>query len=152
MSVTDWISNAIALAALAASGVTAVLTWRWRISDRGSAEMTVYFHRNSEMAKVHTEGQVRLVGYNLVLWNRGPCAATKISFEVFNGTGAQMSLVDLDAHELPLSRLESGARYPVPWLLGSEEHGRHFRCSLYWEDGNGSHSITLPLRRGETSQ
>jgi len=152
MSVSDLMSNGIALAALGISGATAGLTWRWRIADRGGADMTVYFHRNSEMAKVRIGDEVRLVGYNVVLWNQGPAAATAVAFKAFNDRGDPLCLVDLDEEELPLSRLEAGARYPVPWLLATEEHGRHFRCSLAWEDHNGRHSIVLPLRRGETSQ
>jgi hypothetical protein len=152
MNISDWMSDGIAVAALGISGVTAALTWRWRVRDRGCADMTAYFHRNSEMAKVVVGDKVHLVGYNVVLWNRGPAAAAEVSFRAFDGCGNPLHLVDLDENELPLSRLEAGARYPVPWLLATENPGRHFQCSLSWGDPNGRHSIMLPLRRGETSQ
>jgi hypothetical protein len=153
VTTADWVSSGIALAAFATSALVAYFTWRWRIIDRRGADMTVYFHRNSEMAKVHVpSGEIQLVGYNLVLWNRGPSTATAVGFRVYNRDGQELSLVDLDDDEVPLSLLEAGARYPIPWLLPSKQTGRHFRCDLSWHDGNGDHALTIPLRRGETRQ
>jgi hypothetical protein len=150
VTTSDWVTSAIALAAFAVSALTAYATWRWRVIDRRGAGMTVYFHRNSEMAKVHVGEETIPVGYNLVLWNRGPGVAREISAAAYNAEGVLLQLVDVEDHEFPLSVLEAGARYPIPWLLERKEQGRHFRCTVAWTDGNGRHEATLPLRRGET--
>lgn len=152
VKISDWVASSIALGALLVSALTAYLTWRWRVRDRRGADMTAYFHRNNEMAKVYIDEERLLVGYNLVLWNRGPGKASDVAFVAYNAAGTALQLRDVEPDEFPLSVLEAGARYPIPWALQNKEHGRHFRCDLEWRDGNGMQSVTLPLRRGETSQ
>ena len=150
MDTSEWVTSSIALAALLLSAATAYATWRWRVVDRRAAALTAYFHRNSEMAQVYVGGETLAVGYNLVVWNQGPGRAANVSFGAVNVNGDELRLLELQDGELPLSVLDPGARYPIPWLVEPRERGRHFRCRIDWTDGNGSHTVVVPLRRGET--
>jgi hypothetical protein len=90
--------------------------------------------------------------YNLVLWNRGPASAKDISLRARSPSGDELRLLDLAEVEFPLSRLDAGARYPIPWLLSEHQSGRLFICDLSWIDGSGPRSSSTLLRRGETRQ
>jgi hypothetical protein len=147
----NWASVIVSVFALAVSGLTAYLSWRWRVIDQRRADLTAYFHRNSETAKVTLKpGDLRLVGYNLVLWNRGPAPARTINFHIYRGDGAELSILGIEDNEFPLPILSSNARYPIPWILSKRELGRRFRCDISWIDGSGAQFVSLPLRRGET--
>jgi hypothetical protein len=148
------VSSVIALVALLVSGVTAYRTWRWRVIDRRAAGMTLYFHRNTVPAKALIDnGEMRLAGYHLVLWNRGPGAASDVMLEALHADGSRIQLLSTAPDEFPLARLDADARYPIPWILQdvSRQNERRFRCELSWNDGNGAHHVALPLRRGEVS-
>lgn len=133
--------------------MTAALTWQWRVRDIGRAEMTVYFHRNSEMAKVVVGGEVRLAGYNVVLWNQGPAAAAEVSFRAFLTVAAirctWWTLTKMSYRSRGW-RLELAIPSPGCWRPRSLDAIFNARCP--GADRNGRHSIMLPLRRGETSQ
>lgn len=152
MAAHDWASLIVSVGALFVSGMVAYLSWRWRVLDQRRADVTAYFHRNSESAKVVLEtGETRLVGYNLVLWNRGPALAKSVSFRVFRGDGSELTILGIEDQEFPLAILASSAQYPIPWMLGTLDKGRRFRCDLSWNDGAGPQFVSLPLRRGQTA-
>lgn len=130
----------------------AYLSWRWRVEDTRGAEVTIYFHRNTEKAQVVTpSGKTRLVGYNLVIWNRGPSVAKDIELSVFDESGNEIHLLDVADDEFPLDCLDPGTRYPIPWIISHAGTRRRFRCSVTWWDDKGNHIRSLPLRRGQTS-
>jgi hypothetical protein len=148
----EGIALAAAVLAVLVSVTTAYLSWRWRMEDTRKAELTLYFHRNSEKAQVvTTSGKVRQVGYNLVIWNRGPSVAKDIELSVFDEDGSQLQLLDVAPDEFPLDCLDPGTRYPIPWVISHAAHRRRFRCSVTWWDNRGQHHRSLPLRRGQTS-
>lgn len=152
MTPNEIIAAGISGAALIISAITAFLTWRWRITDRRRADVTVYFQRNDVPAKVLLpSGEMRAAGYHLVLWNRGPAIANKINFRAFDTKGCELTLLDVSEEELPLERLDSSVRYPIPWALEDikKQNERRFKCELSWRDRVGSHIVVVPLRRGQ---
>ncbi|MEV7614355.1 hypothetical protein [Streptomyces sp. NPDC089799] len=149
-----WIGTAIALCALALSAVTAYVQHRARKREKLAAEVTAYFHRTSEFAKIKLpDGSVRQAGYHLVVWNHGPGAAEQVRLEVKDTGGGAVELADSPPDEFPLVRLDKGARYPVPWLPVADTHrgARRFTVHLHWKDGNGTQERVLPMRRGQTN-
>jgi len=152
VTASEWLASTISMAALGVSSLTAYRSWRWRIKDRRSASLTAYFHRNGAMAQVRLpDGRDVEAGYNIVLWNRGPGAATNVTLTAFDANGTVLVLATVDPAEFPLSHLDADARYPVPWVLEPHRRERHFVCGLSWTDPNGTHERRLPVRRGETS-
>ncbi|MFE1318447.1 hypothetical protein [Kitasatospora phosalacinea] len=149
-----WLGTVIALAALALSAATAYQQHRSRRRDGRAAEVTAYFHRAAEFARVKLpDGTVREAGYHLVAWNRGPAPATAVELELAAADGESVQLADLGADEFPLSRIDRDGRYPLPWLpVGDGHRGeRRFTVRLRWQDGNGPQERLLPLRKGQTS-
>jgi hypothetical protein len=150
MKSSDW----IALAALVVSLATASLTWWERWASRRRADVTAFLHWLPAKAAVAVGGSTVSVGYHLVLWNRGPARAADVSVEIQqfgSGTGQAVELTDAQEGELPLSGLEPGARYPIPWALGRDglqfAHERRFEAVLTWSDSR-RRTLHIPLRRG----
>ncbi|MFD3945477.1 hypothetical protein [Streptomyces sp. NPDC058579] len=149
-----WIGTVIALCALVLSGITAYVQHRARKRETLGAEVTAYFHRTSDFAKIKlADGTVRQAGYHLVIWNQGPAPARAVHVQVKDVDGGVVELADSPADEFPLVRLDKGARYPVPWLPMSDAHrgSRRFAVHLRWTDGNGAQERMLPMRRGQTN-
>ncbi|MGW4803515.1 hypothetical protein [Kitasatospora sp. NPDC004272] len=149
-----WLGTVIALAALLLSAVTAYRQHRLRGRQERAAEVTAYFHRTAEFAKVKLPDEtVREAGYHLVVWNRGPAPATAVRVELAAADGDPVQLADLAPDEFPLARIDRDGRYPLPWLpVGTVHRGeRRFTVRLRWEDGNGPQERLLPLRKGQTS-
>ncbi|MFD5329096.1 hypothetical protein [Streptomyces sp. NPDC127092] len=149
-----WIGTVIALCALVLSAVTAYAQHRARTRETLGAEVTAYFHRTSDFAKIKlADGSIRRAGYHLVIWNQGPASAEQVHVSVEDVAGGVVELADSPADEFPLLRLDRGARYPVPWLPLADAHrgNRRFVVQMRWQDGNGTQERVLPLRRGETN-
>ena len=144
------LSALIAGAALMVSIVVAYQSYRWRVIDGHRAEVTAYFHRNREFARVRVEGDEVRSGYSLVLWNRGPAEACRVNARFTDADGMPLRLVALVPDEFPITRLPSAARYPTPWIV-EPQSPRMVWCELTWVDKNGDQRMRLPLRRGETS-
>jgi hypothetical protein len=151
--VNAWVATVIALGSLAVSVVTlAASLWHQHRYER-AADVTVYFHWLVAYSQVKLKnGEDRRAGYNLVLWNRGPSAATNVDITIYGPTGDRRTLADSPQWEFPLARLDSGARYPIPWVLDDDSQGesRRFTVDVSWRDGNRRpKKHTLPLRRGQ---
>lgn len=147
-----WVATGIALVSLAVSAVTFIVSWRHQRSHERAADVTVYFHWLVAYSKVRLKsGADRRAGYNLVLWNRGPSAATGVDITIYDNDRHLRTLADSPPEEFPLERLDSGARYPIPWVLDNDSQGesRRFTVDISWHDGNGTQKHTLPLRRGQ---
>lgn len=147
---SDWASVVIAGLALLLSVVSlAIQGYRQWIRGR-RADVVVYFHWLPARAKVQVPGVGEvLAGYHLVLENRGPATARAVGVELRDGAGQVLSLVDLEQDELPLSLLDSGARYPIPFTYQPfTPQSRRFEATISWTDGRGSHDRVVPLRRG----
>jgi hypothetical protein len=152
VSTSDWISGVVALFALIVSALSLYFTVRWRNLDRRQANVSAYFHRNSEFAKVRLhDGTIAEVGYNIVLTNMGPAAARNVYFSFHTNQGEELILTDLAASESPIPLLLARASYPIPWLLSSPPHNasRLVVCQLVWEDDRGKNALRLQLRRGQ---
>lgn len=152
MTALDDMNLAIACAALALSITTAAIAYWVNLKAARTADITAYFYRVDQFAKVRLpDGTTRDAGYHLIIWNRGPAPAQAVSLEMTRPGGESLAIVDVDSDEFPLSRLDSGGRYPIPWVLESKQlhAGRRFTAKLSWRDGNGAHSRELPLRRGQ---
>jgi len=130
-----------------------LMTW-WHLRRRErTADVTVYFHWMIALSEVKlVNGESRTAGYTLVLWNRGPSEAKDVAITVYGPDGKQRTLADTPQGEFPLERLDSGALYPIPWLLDDDSQGesRLFTVDVSWHDGNGMQRHKLPLRRGQT--
>jgi hypothetical protein len=116
--------------------------------------MTAYFQRNVVPAKVLlADGEMRLAGYHLVLWNRGPAQARQVGLRAYDASGEVLDLLDIAPDEFPLDALDAGARYPIPWAIADikVQNRRRFSCTLEWTDPRGFRTTTLPLRRGQVS-
>ncbi|WP_437028512.1 hypothetical protein [Streptomyces sp. enrichment culture] len=151
---TAWIGTVIALCALALSAVTAYVQHRTRKRETLAADVTAYFHRTSDFAKIKLpDGTIRQAGYHLVIWNHGPASAERVHLAVKDVEGDTVELADCPPDEFPLDRLDQGARYPVPWLPLADAHrgARRFTVHLRWQDGNGTQERLLPMRRGQTN-
>ncbi|BAJ26905.1 MULTISPECIES: hypothetical protein [Kitasatospora] len=149
-----WLGTVIALAALALSAATAYQQHRSRGRESRAAEVTAYFHRTAEFARVKLpDGTIREAGYHLVIWNRGPAPATAVRIELAAAEGDPVELADLGPDEFPLPRIDRDGRYPLPWLpTGADHRGdRRFTVRLHWQDGNGPQERLLPLRKGQTN-
>lgn len=147
-----WVATGIALVSLAVSAVTFIVSWLHQSSQERAADVTVYFHWLVAYSKVKLKsGEDRRAGYNLVLWNRGPSAATGVDITIYDNDGHRRTLADSPPEEFPLKRLDSGALYPIPWVLDNDSQGesRRFTVNVSWHDGNGMKKHTLPLRRGQ---
>jgi hypothetical protein len=152
MDNSDW----IALAALIISvGTAGVAWWQRRVSQR-RADVTAFLHWLPARAHILVDNKSVFVGYHLVLWNRGPNRATEVNVKVHFVDGhdeKQLALTDVAAGEFPLAQLEAGARYPIPWALGSDGlafvEERRFVLTLSWTD-SGDRSLRIPVRRGNS--
>jgi hypothetical protein len=152
--VIDWLGALFAGAALVLSALVAHDSYRSRGRASRTANVTAYFHRVSEFARVvATDGTSWRAGYHLVVWNQGPSAATGIRVDIRDAKGDPVPLADFAPDELPLPRLDPAGRYPIPWLPTGEEQRaqRRFEVTVTWSDGNGTHEHVVPLRRGQTS-
>jgi hypothetical protein len=150
MVTSDW----IALAALLVSVATAVLTVSWRLISLRRADVTAFLHWLPARTYIQTDSGEVSVGYHLILWNRGPARARKVSVRVAFMDGARpeaLRLTDVREGELPLPQLDAGARYPIPWALGSDglarADERRFILTLSWTDSR-PRTLSLPIRRG----
>lgn len=151
---SDWIGTAIALCALGLSGLTAWFQHRNRRRETLAAQVTAYFHRTSDFAKIRLpDGSLRQAGYHLVIWNHGPAPAEHVELVINDIEGGTVELADCPEGEFPLARLDAAGRYPVPWLPVHDVHrgSRRFTVHLRWRDGNGKQERVLPVRRGETN-
>jgi hypothetical protein len=152
MLTTGVVSLLVSVVAAGISGATVYLTVRWRTHDRRVALVNSYFHRNDSFAQLRNpDGSVRKVGYQLVVWNRGPAVAEAVDILVETIDGTPVTVCSLLPGELPVPRLEAEARYPIPWVLADENQRdiRLFRVQLKWTDGAGAQMRTLQLRRGQ---
>ena len=150
MVTSDW----IALAALLVSVATAVLTMSWRLVSLRRADVTAFLHWLPARTYIETDGGEVSVGYHLILWNRGPARAKRVNVKVQFMDGDRpeaLRLTDVREGELPLERLDPGARYPIPWALGADglarAEERRFVLTLSWTDST-SRTLRLPIRRG----
>ena len=144
----------IALCAFVLSVITAYVQHHTRKRETLTADVTAYFHRTSEFAKIKLpDGTIRQAGYHLVIWNHGPASAEHVHVAVKDAEGGTVELADTPLDEFPLRRLDKGGRYPVPWLPVADAHrgARRFAVHLRWQDGNGTQERLLPLRRGQTN-
>ncbi|MFJ3924419.1 hypothetical protein [Streptomyces sp. NPDC090022] len=150
-----WIGTVIALAALVLSAITAYVQHRNRKREVLEAQVTAYFHRTSDFAKIKLpDGSIRQAGYHLVIWNHGPAPAERVGIVVKDTEGGGVvELADSPPEEFPIARLDKDGRYPVPWLPVASAHrgARRFTVHLSWHDGNGEQERLLPLRRGQTN-
>lgn len=155
----DWVNTIIAGAALAVSVVTAGISFLRNRRHSRTANVTAYFHWNQEKSRVDLPDRTIKVGYNLVIWNQGPATARDLDIEVRrpNG-GAPVRLASVEEGEFPLSRLDSGVRYPLQFAPDMPEFyeyskyptPRRFDLIIRWTDDNGRHERLIPLRRGKT--
>ncbi|MBE1551855.1 hypothetical protein GGC64_005942 [Mycobacterium sp. OAS707] len=149
--------NIIAFAALLVSLVTAAATWWMSRVKAKRAHVSAEFHWLREYAYITLpSGEESRVGYHLVLTNDGPHCATNVNVKVYPGGRAsdwkELVLTDVTPDELPLSVLDSGGRYPIPWALGKDgmecRNMRRFEIELEWYDGHGKQTRRIPLRKG----
>ena len=65
--------------------------------------------------------------------------------------GHELTFLDVASNEFPLKRIDSGGKYPIPWLLSDKDaqDQRRFTADLTWKDGNGPQQHNVPLRRGQ---
>lgn len=150
MVTSDW----IALSALLVSVATAVLTLSWRLISLRRADVTAFLRWLPARTYIQTGSGEVSVGYHLVLWNRGPARARRVSVKVQFMDGDRpetLRLTDLGEGELPLAQLDPGARYPIPWALGADglarAEDRRFVLTLTWTDSR-QRTLQLPIRRG----
>lgn len=149
MDASDW----IALAALTVSVTTAVYAWRRGLAAARRADVTAFLNWLPARAYLKVGESDITVGYHLVLWNRGPARATNVSVSVHTAEHPHkhVRLTDVRADEFPLSSLDPGARYPIPWALGEDglesKDERRFLLKLTWSDST-DHAIEIPIRRG----
>lgn len=122
------------------------------------ADVTAYFHWLPATARIRlASGGAIDTGYHLVLRNRGPADAQEVTVKVAQPDGGELQLVSIDPNEFPLSTLDAGSRYPIPFALAGGVHEgksgyRRFVVTLTWRDGGGKKVNTkrIPLRRGQT--
>lgn len=148
---SDWIGIIIAGLALGVSIFTwAVQNRRQAVRER-RADVSVYFHWLSSRARVAIPGREDvLAGYHLVLVNRGPAAAERVSLTIKDAEDRSLKLLDLHPDELPLSVLDVNGIYPIPFVYEPFTPGaRRFEVALTWSDGDGPHTRVVPLRRGQ---
>src|SRR4051812_37528215 len=144
-------SIAIAGAALAVSAMSAIWQYVYRRGHDRRAHVGVSFHWLSDHAKVVLPGREPIAaGYHLVLTNRGPAAARNVDVLVRDADDIKLTLLDLQPEELPLSVLDAGGRYPIPWVIEPfTRHARRFSAALSWDDDDGHQHRVVPLRRGQ---
>jgi hypothetical protein len=150
--VIAWVATGVALGSLALSAWNYLVSSRLQRKHEAAADVTVYFHWLPAYSKVRLKsGKLRRAGYNLVLWNRGPSEATCVDIVIYDKYGNPRTLADSPEDEFPIRRLDSGALYPIPWVLDNDSQGesRQFSVDVSWIDGNGIKKHTLPLRRGQ---
>ena len=147
----DWLSTLFAGLAVFVSVGTWFAQRRYQSAAERRADVTVSFHWLTARATVVVPGRDPLhAGYHLVLENRGPALATNVNLVVRNVNGVKLKLIDVDAGEFPIPRLEASVRYPIPWLYEPfTRHARRFLITVSWNDRTGSHTRELPLRRGQ---
>jgi hypothetical protein len=150
------LSNWIALGALVVSAATAGYAWHQGRTAARRADVTAFLNWLPARAYINVGGSEVSVGYHLVLWNRGPARARDVDVVVRSpGTaaGADLRLTDIRPDELPLSHLDAGARYPIPWALGADglamKDERRFVIHLSWTDSRRQ-VVEIPVRRGNT--
>lgn len=121
------------------------------------AQVTAYFHWLTASARVTLpSGGYTQTGYHLVLRNRGPADAREVTVSVAGTDGAKLPLIAVGRDEFPLSVLDSGGRYPIPFALAGDVHEgpsgyRRFMVTLTWRDGRRKLNCRrIPLRRGQT--
>lgn len=148
---SEWLGITIAGLALGVSIVTLVVQHLRQAALERRAEVSVYFHWLSSMARVAIPGREDVsVGYHLVILNRGPAAAERVSLTIKDAEGRTLKLLDLHPNELPLSVLDVNGRYPIPFVYEPfTRHARRFEVTLTWSDGDGQHTRVIPLRRGQ---
>lgn len=148
---SDWVGIIIAGLALGLSIFTWAAQNRRLAALERRADVSVYFHWLSSRARVAIPGREDiLVGYHLVVVNRGPAAAELVSLTIKDAEGRSLKLLGLDPNELPLSVLDVNGRYPIPFAYEPfTPAARRFEVSLTWSDGDGPHTRVVPLRRGQ---
>jgi hypothetical protein len=148
---SDWIGVVIGGLALLLSGYTWVAQRRKQLLADRRADLTVSLHWLSVRAKVVVAGKGTYeAGYHAVLRNRGPASARDVDVKFADSAGRSLTLLDLAPGELPLSVLDVGGRYPIPWIYEPfTRHQRRFEAVLSWTDDGGRHERTIPLRRGQ---
>lgn len=121
------------------------------------ADVTAYFHWLTATARIRLpDGSEMNTGYHLVLRNRGPANAREVTVKVAQPDGGELQLVSIDPNELPLSILDAGSRYPIPFVLAGGVHEgrsgyRRFVVTLTWRDDRRQiNTKRIPLRRGQT--
>jgi hypothetical protein len=148
---SNWLSTVFAGLAVLVSAGTWFAQRRYQTAAERRADVTVSFHWLTARATVAIPGREPLkAGYHLVIENRGPAMATSVDLVVRNPDGVTLTLLDVAKGEFPLPRLDSGVRYPIPWLYEPfTRHARRFLVTVSWSDKAGSHRRELPLRRGQ---
>ena len=130
-------------------------TWfaqrQYQSAAQRRADVAVSFHWLTARAKVVIPGREPLcAGYHLILDNRGPALATDVNLVVQDADGTQLTLLDIAPSEFPLSRLDAGVRYSIPWLYEPfTPHARRFIFTVTWNDEAGPQEWELRLRRGQ---
>ena len=151
----DWVSVAIAFLALCIAAGVAIDNYQHRRRRAQQADVTVYFHWLSDLAPIElSSGEVIDTGYHLVLWNRGPAPAQNVDLEIFDPKGVPLRLLACDDDEFPIPLLESGVKYPIPWLVdapAAAHRARRFHAKLTWTDDRGPRRRVIPLRRGQVT-
>jgi hypothetical protein len=152
MAASDWANVSVASAAFVISAATAWTSYRHRQEDVRRADVTVYFHWLTEFAEIKlADGTELPAGYHVVIWNRGPASAEDVGLIVRDDVGHELTFLDVASGEFPLKRMDSGGKYPIPWLLSDKaaQDRRRFNAELTWKDGNGPQHHSVPLRRGQ---
>jgi hypothetical protein len=149
--VSDWLGVIIAGLALALSITTWALQYRRSATAERRADVTVFFHWLTSMARVEIPGHESVsAGYHLVISNRGPATAREVSLTLRDAQARTLELLDLHPDELPLSVLDVSGRYPIPFVYEPfSRHARRFEATLTWTDARGPQSRIVPLRRGQ---
>lgn len=148
---SNWLSTIFAGLAVLVSAGTWFAQRRHQSAAARRADVSVSFHWLTSRAKVVVPGREPfLAGYHLVLENRGPASATNVNLVARSAEGAELELLDVGQGEFPLSRLDAGVRYPIPWIYEPfTRHARRFLVTVSWTDHEGAHEREFPLRRGQ---
>jgi len=118
-------SDVIALLALLVSVATAALQAWATVVERRRADVTVRVERSPRAAPRDN------VAVDLVIENRGPAGARDVRLAVRNADGTENADLEDDGR-LPLSLLDAGARYALPFRYAGTWHGV---ARLTWRDG-----------------
>ena len=82
-------------------------------------------------------------GYHLLLLNRGPARAERVSFELIEPTQGEAPSMFMESHQFPIA-MAPGQEYPI---MASVVHGTapSVDVVLRWADGTGPREETLTL-------